>query len=519
MEKLVRTFISYSSKQRDIAAQLDDVLRERGAFTTFDQRELKPLDDIIKFMQSISEMDYSIMLLSLDYLTSRPCVFEFSEYINAKYTKATIIPIRIGGFKLGPESKSEIISHIRRHDGIKRPPRILAWLFGLKQDESDWETRFNQVWDYISHTKLIEMDSLSSNDYLDIINLLGINNEEINAQLSNIYRIKDQETQLIEFDKLIAKHPGHYNLLRFKGKILALQGQHRRAIEAFELFAEKFKKPVDKITVNFDLGISYHHLKEDEKAIDLQFKALDINPQAFLSYRLLGEIYLGAKEYEKAKENYLASLRLYPDSDVAYTLGVIMEKLKDNENALLSFQTSVTIDETNFQAFLAMYKCYNRMGRDADAETVINDSYKRFPTTPEIMTEYAQHQWAKKFSPKYLKILEESYSLMPDYVPTRIALAMALFQASNDVINPRSRSILLDTMKMEFPSSGDFFQAYISLAMVLDQMRDKVELNELAEKYKDIIGKMTADYWLEFGQDPLAPLWEYMEARKGQKKG
>lgn len=76
----MKVFLSYSSKDEELSNKLDDGLMKYRANIFRDKRELEPLQNITTFIQSISRMDYSIMLVSNNYLKLKPCVYKFTEY-------------------------------------------------------------------------------------------------------------------------------------------------------------------------------------------------------------------------------------------------------------------------------------------------------------------------------------------------------------------------------------------------------------------------------------------------------
>lgn len=119
----MKIFLSYSSKDEAFSNKLDDELMKYGANIFRDKRELEPLQNITIFMQSISRMDYAIMLVSSNYLKSKPCVYEFTEYLKKQNAEKSIIPIIMDGFTFSNELRNDVLSHINTQTSTIREKR------------------------------------------------------------------------------------------------------------------------------------------------------------------------------------------------------------------------------------------------------------------------------------------------------------------------------------------------------------------------------------------------------------
>ena len=77
-------FLSYSSKDTQYASELDESCMTYGVNVIRDDRDLKPYENIISFMDQIKSKDFAIMLLSENYLKSKYCIYEFSEFMKKR---------------------------------------------------------------------------------------------------------------------------------------------------------------------------------------------------------------------------------------------------------------------------------------------------------------------------------------------------------------------------------------------------------------------------------------------------
>jgi len=76
-------FISYSHDNSDIVDELENYIADNFEVDVKrDIRKVKPLDDLILFMQSIREADKVITVLSDSYLKSENCMYEVTELIK-----------------------------------------------------------------------------------------------------------------------------------------------------------------------------------------------------------------------------------------------------------------------------------------------------------------------------------------------------------------------------------------------------------------------------------------------------
>jgi len=86
-------FLSYCHKNEIIANSIDSCFTDKNIKITRDIRDLKFTQSIKKFMSSVRDADYVIMIISKDFLESKNCMYEVSEFVKDKDFKDRIIPI------------------------------------------------------------------------------------------------------------------------------------------------------------------------------------------------------------------------------------------------------------------------------------------------------------------------------------------------------------------------------------------------------------------------------------------
>jgi hypothetical protein len=86
-------FISYSSKNKLIANEIDNDFKRIGIRLTRDERDLKDYEIISQFMKRVRECDYILMIISDAYLKSRNCMYEMLEFKKEKGYEKRVLPI------------------------------------------------------------------------------------------------------------------------------------------------------------------------------------------------------------------------------------------------------------------------------------------------------------------------------------------------------------------------------------------------------------------------------------------
>jgi len=88
-------FLSYSHKNKEIADKVDDFFISKKLPLSRDEKDALPYSDLKKFMDTIRDHDYVIMLISDAYLKSTNCMYEVVQFIQEKNYSDRIFPIVI----------------------------------------------------------------------------------------------------------------------------------------------------------------------------------------------------------------------------------------------------------------------------------------------------------------------------------------------------------------------------------------------------------------------------------------
>ena len=93
--KKPKIFLSYSHKNKDIADRVDKFFISKNIRLTRDVRDVPAYSSLTKFMDTIRDHDYVIMLISDAYLKSTNCMYEVIQFIQERNYIGRTFPIII----------------------------------------------------------------------------------------------------------------------------------------------------------------------------------------------------------------------------------------------------------------------------------------------------------------------------------------------------------------------------------------------------------------------------------------
>jgi hypothetical protein len=100
-------FLSYCWANMELADDIFNELKATGLKCRKDSHELDYKDNIPKFMESIRNADYAILLISDEYLKSKNCMIEFSYLMKEKDHAEKMLPLLAPGTRIF-DSKSRL---------------------------------------------------------------------------------------------------------------------------------------------------------------------------------------------------------------------------------------------------------------------------------------------------------------------------------------------------------------------------------------------------------------------------
>lgn len=156
----ITIFLSYCQKDSDIANIIDSRLREKlgtKAIISKDTRDVPYHESFGKFMRSIQDHDYVILLISDNYLKSRNCMFEVTEAIkDSRYDKRIIFIV------LKEEDKELLKSHCED-------------VLGADVYSTDGQAQYTLYWRSKEATLQKQINEIGNNPYaINLIKEQGI---------------------------------------------------------------------------------------------------------------------------------------------------------------------------------------------------------------------------------------------------------------------------------------------------------------------------------------------------------
>ncbi len=207
--------------------------------------------------------------------------------------------------------------------------------------------------------------------------------------------------QMFEADsiliKLIEIHPTNCKLYKGLGEFyyeVHLKYGDRWLIndnELFQLIQTNFQKAVDGNCAdyysNYILGYINVAQEKYQECIPYFLKAIEQNKDYATSHYNLAYAYLFIDDRENALKYAQNALNLYTDqeykSDAAQMLGVIYSELKDDENAIKSYELSDKLTPENYYTLKPLLELYvNTENKNADKTAAI--FFNLAPTNPTI---------------------------------------------------------------------------------------------------------------------------------------
>lgn len=334
-------FISYSWMNKDVADSIYQDLKDiTGIILRKDNRDIRYKESMSKFMQSVRDSDYVIILISDSYLKSKNCMFEINNVMKNKNFKNKIFPILYDNIDIfSIEARLEFIQYWdskietlkRKLDSFNKIPGIESIINELKIYE---EIR-NNIDEFISvlcDMNLKTYEQIKSENYQDIIVNIISDDTEFFLEGAKIRSIENTSEQDLALEEFRTKFPNHKHPLYISGIIYEYRKDIDKAVYYFRKLIEKYP--------NFDFAyaelgiIIYDNLKDMDLAVEYYNKAISLNPNEKDFYYNLGSLYLQEKLFNRAVYYLKNVLEMDELDSQAHTNLAIAYMQKQNENKL-----------------------------------------------------------------------------------------------------------------------------------------------------------------------------------------
>ena len=172
---------------------------------------------------------------------------------------------------------------------------------------------------------------------------------DILTQLETMYGINEEE--------LFADFPG-YAVANASTKNFDVKRSIRYWQEQIELASE------DKATAHFNCGVAYHAIKDFENAIEQYNKTIRLNPNSAVAYNHRGNAKNSRGEHKDAITDYNEAIRLKPDLAIAYiNRGVAKRGLDYYEKAINDYNEAIILKPDFALAYYNRGLAYRALNR------------------------------------------------------------------------------------------------------------------------------------------------------------
>ncbi|MBQ4379423.1 MAG: tetratricopeptide repeat protein [Treponema sp.] len=167
------------------------------------------------------------------------------------------------------------------------------------------------------------------------------------------YQAQNYEEALRLFNEALSEESNYSKdlLYNFITSLYLQQDDYENAV----IYQEKLCEERPDYRNFVSLGMTWHLLKQDEKAVKAYERAVELNPKKGEAYASLGALFLGKKDYEKAADNLKKAAEFEPKIAVIHAnLGVALAKLGENEKSEEEFKIAEELKCENLEEFRAL---------------------------------------------------------------------------------------------------------------------------------------------------------------------
>ena len=105
-------FLSYCWKDEELAVKIEKILKNNNTINLHrDKIDINTWGSIKEYMQAISQMDYTILLITDAYLKSFNCMYEVLEVMRDRRFNERIFPVVINSEIYNPVIRAEYVKY------------------------------------------------------------------------------------------------------------------------------------------------------------------------------------------------------------------------------------------------------------------------------------------------------------------------------------------------------------------------------------------------------------------------
>ncbi|KYC51865.1 MAG: lipoprotein NlpI [Candidatus Methanofastidiosum methylothiophilum] len=454
------TFLSYSHKNRDIAEEIDNFCLSIGKILTKDDRDIRYKDSISGYMKKIRQSDFAILLISDDFLKSINCMYEVYELIKEEDYKDKILPILIEPINIftyegilnyinyWDEKEKECRNKLNEKDPLKT--------IKLREDHKIIDNIGHEIGDFLEILKGIKCktyEEIKKSGYIDIINIIAIDDKQIAKEIFNIRNLADNEDKELNLESLLTKYPKNKELMFYKALLYSEKKEYKKSKRYYEDLIDSY--PNFPSAYNNLGSLLFDHFNEYDKARACYEKAIELDPYYVNAHNNLGILlFTQFKQPGEAKKYYERAIDLDPKFAKTYTnLGILLYTFyNEYDKARACYERAIELDPNLAFAHNNLGNLlFDHFNEYDKARACYEKAIELYPDYVEanyhlgilLFTHFNESDEAKKY---YEKTLE----LNPNYPPALYSLGYLLLSSNRyKKYNKRAKELIEKAIRLD----------------------------------------------------------------------
>lgn len=186
--------------------------------------------------------------------------------------------------------------------------------------------------------------------------------------------------------------------------------------------------------------------------------------QAFVS----GDLQNAKKFFQAATQADTKAYQAY------YSLGVVLERLKDDSGALAAYKQAYTVIPDYEPAIISWGLLKARKGGTSEADAFLTQKRNALPKSAAVLSALAEVKSLAKDSGSAQKLASEALKINPDYKPAMIVIARDYYRARKLELAMFTLKQILDGMdKDNPPRDPDNAEALLLRGLILKEQGDR----------------------------------------------
>ena len=309
-------FLSYNHANNDVADSIDNDFRGIGITFRRDIRDVEYRSNIKAFMNSIHASDFVLMLISDEFLKSEWCMYEVTELLNTHRFQEKILPVVLDNANPIFKPEGRLLYYDYWAQQVKKDKRSVAKypngdLREVLRRSKNVDNNLDNFFQTITELKVHSIQELKQQNYRPILDLVGVEDEQLLEEVLAIWQLTDREEREIALEEFAEKYPKNQYYFFSKGYFEFEEKQYKKAKLSYQA---ALRINPDYAEAHYNLGIL---LMTNFQGYDLARThyqdALRINPDDAAAHNNLAVLLANdLNDKDSAKEHYMKATELNP---------------------------------------------------------------------------------------------------------------------------------------------------------------------------------------------------------------